>query len=73
MPSSDDSTLSTTDNNTDNILVPTTTDKEPIIFEDNDATIEGTLYEVGRYCKRNGLFQMLQPPRGPTDKWQTGR
>ena len=42
-----------------NYLVPVTTDKEPIIFEDNDATIDGILYEVGRFYKRNGLFQTL--------------
>ena len=34
--------------------------KEPIIWLDNnDATIEGTLYEVARYYKRVGLFQTL--------------
>ena len=49
MPNSDDSTLSTTDNNSDNIYFPTTPDKEPITYTDNDATIEGTLYEIGRY------------------------
>ena len=55
-----DETTSTLSNNTEhNYLVPVTTDKEPIIFEDNDATIEGILYEVGRFYKRNGLFQML--------------
>ena len=59
MPSIDDSTLSTTDNNSDNIYIPTTPDKEPIIYTDNDATIEGKLYEVGRHFKRNGVFQML--------------
>ena len=59
MSSIDDGTLSTTDNNSDNIYFPTTPDKEPITYTDNDATIEGTLYEIGRYYKRNGLFQML--------------
>ena len=58
---SDESTSTLSNNtNTDlNHLVPVTIDKEPIIFEDNDATIEGILYEVGRFYKRNGLFQML--------------
>ena len=59
MPNGDDSTLSTNTDNPDNIYFPTSSDKEPIIFSDNDATIEGTLYEIGRYYKRNGLFQML--------------
>ena len=59
MPNSDDSTLSTTDNYSDSIYFPTTSDKEHIIFLDNDATIEGTLYEIGRHYKRSGLFQML--------------
>ena len=57
---SDDSTTNTLSNTADlNYLVPVTIDKEPIIFEDNDATIEGILYEVGRFYKRTGLFQML--------------
>ena len=55
-----DENTSTLSNNTEhNYLVPVTTDKEPIIFEDNDATIEGILFEVGRFYKRNGLFQTL--------------
>jgi hypothetical protein len=57
---SDDSTTNTLSNTADlNYLVPVTIDKEPIIFEDNDATIEGILYEVGRFYNRTGLFQML--------------
>ena len=40
------------------IYVPTTTDGTPIRWiGDNDATIDGTLYEVGRFYKRSGLFQ----------------
>ena len=39
------------------ILVPVDTDKEPIVCEDNDAYILGTLHEVGRYYARVGLFQ----------------
>ena len=57
MPSDDIESLSTA--NTDNYLVPVTIDKEPITFNGNDATIEGTLYECGRFYKRNGLFQTL--------------
>ena len=56
---SDDNSSTLSNNNDHNYLVPVTTDQEPIIFEDNDATIEGILYEVGRFYKRNGLFQML--------------
>ena len=57
MPSDDTESLSTAI--TDNYLVPVTIDKEPIIFNGNDATIEGTLYECGRFYKRNDLFQPL--------------
>ena len=57
MSSDGNESLSTA--NTDNYLVPVTIDKEPIIFNGNDATIEGTLYECGRFYKRNGLFQPL--------------
>ena len=36
-------------------------DKEPIIFNGNDGIFngKGTLYECGRFYKRNGLFQPL--------------
>ena len=47
MSITDDDTLSTADNNTDNYLIPTTSDKQRIIYIDNDATIEGILYEIG--------------------------
>ena len=51
---SDDNTTNTLSNTADlNYLVPVTIDKEPIIFEDNDATIEKAS------CTRTGLFQML--------------
>ena len=41
------------------IGIPVTADKQPIIWDGNDAHIEGNLYEVGRYYKRVGLFQAL--------------
>ena len=44
----------TSDNN---ILKPVYTDRSQIIWDGNDATIEGTLHEVGRFYKRRGLFQ----------------
>ena len=43
MSITEDDTLSTADNNTDNYLIPTTSDKQRIIYIDNDATIEGIL------------------------------
>ena len=50
------STLST---NTSSILIPVTTDKTALIWDGNDATIKGLLYECGQYYKRKGLFQPL--------------
>ena len=44
---------------TSDIMVPSTTDMEPIKWNGNDAAIDGTLYEVGLYYKRVGLFQAL--------------
>ena len=55
----DDDTRNSHYDHNDNILIPTTSDKEPIIFRDNDATIEGILYEIDRYYTRNGIFQSL--------------
>ena len=50
-----DYTKSTATNS--DILVPTDTDKQPIVWpSNNDAHLEGTLYEVGRYLKRTGIF-----------------
>ena len=56
--SNDDLTRTSTATTTDN-LIPVNLDREPIIFSDNDASIEGILYEVGRFYKRTGQFQML--------------
>ena len=53
----DDLTLSTA--STTNPLVPTYSDKNPIIWDGNNAHIAGTLYEVGKFYKRTGLFQLL--------------
>ena len=50
---SDTNTLST------NILIPVYSDKTAILWDGNDATILGTLYEVGRYYTSTGLFQTL--------------
>jgi hypothetical protein len=55
----DDATSTTETSVQNNILVPTDTDKEPIIWTGNDAHIEGTLLDVGRYYERVGLFQPL--------------
>ena len=52
----DPSTLST--NNTDP-LVPIYTDKTPIAWDGNPAHIAGCLYDVGKFYKRTGLFQMF--------------
>ena len=48
-----------TDNNTvkTDILIPVYLDKTPILWDGNDAHIEGLLFDVGRYYKRTGLFQ----------------
>ena len=58
MSSTDVNETSTLSHHTDNnFLKPVYTDQSPILWDGNDATIEGTLYEVGRFFKRNGLFQ----------------
>ena len=36
----------TTDDSITDILIPTDTDKEPIKWDDNDATLEGVLHEI---------------------------
>ena len=56
--SNDDLTQTSTATTTNN-LIPVNIDREPIIFSDNDASLEGILYEVGRFYKRTGQFQML--------------
>ena len=53
----DNATLSTA--NTTDPLVPTYSDKTPIVWDGNNAYIAGALYEVGRFYKRTGLFQLL--------------
>ena len=50
------STLSTNTVNSD-ILVPHDTDKDPLMWNGNDAHIEGLLIECGKYYKRVGIFQ----------------
>ena len=52
------STLSN-NTNTSSILIPVTTDKTALVWDGNDATINGLLYECGQYYKRKGLFQPL--------------
>ena len=56
-PNVDTNTLSTAD--ISDPLVPIYTDKTPILWDGNYAHIEGLLYEVGRFYKRTGKFQML--------------
>ena len=55
MSSDDESTLS---NTIIDKLAPTTADGTPIVWsDDNDAHIEGLLFEVGKNYKRKGQFQ----------------
>ena len=49
----------TTEDSITDILIPTDTDKEPIKWDDNDATLEGVLHEVKQYCIRKNLFAAL--------------
>ena len=51
-------TLSTANVNTDK-LQPVYTDGTPIIWDGNDATIAGALYEVKKFFKRKNLYQTL--------------
>ena len=44
---------------TSDILQPSLADGTPIIWDGNDAHIEGTLFDVGKYYLRVGLFQPL--------------
>ena len=54
----DESSIETsTLSNNSNILVPVDTDKNPLLWDGNDAHIEGLLIECGKYYKRVGLFQ----------------
>ena len=41
------------------ILIPVSSDKAPLSWNGNDAVILGLLYEVSRYYRNKGLFQML--------------
>ena len=49
----DRSTLSTS------ILIPVSSDKTPLSWDGNDATLLGLLHEVGRHYRNKGLFQTL--------------
>ena len=57
--------MSTNDDNahalasTGSILIPVSPDKAPLSWNGNDAVILGLLYEVSRYYRNKGLFQML--------------
>ena len=52
--------MSTADNSVHlDPLIPVDSDNNPIRFDDNNATMEGTLYEIGRYYEDVGLFQSL--------------
>ena len=57
MAAIDDIDRSTLSNN--NVLVPVSSDKVPLEWDGNDATILGLLYETGRYYRNKGLFQPL--------------
>jgi hypothetical protein len=55
MSADDDSTLSDT---IIDKLAPTTADGIPLVWSsDNEAHLEGLLFEVGKFYKRKGLFQ----------------
>ena len=58
MATADDYDRGTLSNNT-NILVPVSSDKTPLEWDGNDATILGLLFETGRYYRSKGLFQPL--------------
>ena len=58
MSVTDDSDLSTLSNNK-SIYIPVSTDKQLLLWDDNDATILGLLFEVGKHYKKTGLFQPL--------------
>ena len=47
------------DNSTEStdINVPTDMQKEPLIWDGNDAKIKGLLFELGRYLQRNSILQ----------------
>ena len=59
----DEQDLTNSEQDTVNHLQPVTIDLLPIIWQDNDATIEGTLHEVIKYYKRNGHFLTLVEDR----------
>lgn len=42
-----------------NIFIPVHSDKTPIVWDGNNATIPGALFEVKRYLKKTGIFQPL--------------
>ena len=59
----DDSTLSCTLSTSNlhssvNKLIPTYADCTPIVWDGNDAHIAGCLYDVGKYYRRTGLFNV---------------
>ena len=59
-------TSAETPTETTDILVPLDTDKQPIIWDGNDATMDGLLYEIGLYVVRKQLFRDLLAHRGKT-------
>ena len=68
-------TLSTHSSATSDKLVPTDTDKDPIKWDNNRATIEGKLHEVALYYTRTDQFIDLvvgREPRDTTTVWQAG-
>ena len=56
MSTHDDNERSTLSTNT---LIPVSSDKTPLAWDGNDATILGLLHETGRHYKNKGLFQPL--------------
>ena len=56
---SDDANESHTLSTNNSVYIPVTADKLPLIWDGNDATILGLLFEVGRFYKNKGMFQQL--------------
>ena len=55
----DDEERSTLSNNSVHSVFPCTPDKVPLVWDDNDATINGMLHELGRFLIRTGKHKVL--------------
>ena len=52
-------TLSTTDNSVTDKSVPSYLDQTPITWDSNDASIDGALFQFGKWSQRTGSFATL--------------